>query len=196
MVNLKTAGSTLGKFPNIGLSVIGSLSGGKSKTSAGSGTAAAPAKKPDYKGIFRDLSQEMYESVYRPGELVYEPKDSAVLSGEIAGWLRPVYDRMIAARREDTARYGAELDADAYARGMGSSTYVSDVKSRQQREEAADISLMETDYGATLAKNLSEALNAQNELKLSVEMFNAERSDSAYDQAYRAAEFLLPYIAG
>lgn len=194
----KMKGTTTGALRDLGLNALGEMLGGK-KPSGGSsggsgGSNGASGRNTDYAAALNELTEEMYESTFMPDELRYEQKDAETLSGEIASWLRPVYDRMIASRQRDTARYGAELDADAYARGMGQSTFVTDVKRRQMQKEAEDISILETDYGAVLAKNLTEALNAQREAAMRVEMFNAERRDFAYGKAFEAAKLLLPYV--
>lgn len=124
---------------------------------------------------------------YQPEELEFDEQTQDELSASIAAWLRPGYDQAIENRKTQTQTYRAEIDADAIARGMGSSTYVSDVKSRQNNAEAGDIALLESDYGATLAKYVTEGLNQQYERKLETASYNAEQRKNAYDMAYAAA---------
>ncbi len=90
-------------------------------------------------------------------------------------------------RREQTLTYQAQTDADAIARGMGASTYVSDVKARQMKDESRDIASLESDYGAALAKYVSERFESDNARALEVQLFNAQQRQDAYDLAYGAA---------
>ena len=130
--------------------------------------------------------QQLY-SAYRPEKLTYEALDEDTLRDQIAAWLRPSYDSAIAARRDQTAAYRAELDADAIARGMGSSTYVTDVKSRQLADEAEDIATLEGEYGAQLGKLTMEAAEAERERELEVAIENQKQDQAAYMEAYQAA---------
>lgn len=124
---------------------------------------------------------------YRPPRADYEAMDAAQLSAQIASWLRPVYERAMQARREQTAAYRAELDADAIARGMGSSTYVTDVKSRQLADEAEDVAALEGEYGAELGRLTMEAAEAEREREMEVALFNRQQDEAAYMKAYEAA---------
>jgi len=130
---------------------------------------------------------------YRPEELAFSEKTQDELSTAVAAWLRPGYDQAISNRTAQTQRYRAEIDADAIARGMGSSTYVTDVKNRQRNAEASDIASLESDYGATLAKYVSQGLETQNDQKLKTASYNAEQRQNAYDMAYAAALQLFTY---
>ena len=51
----------------------------------------------------------------------------------------------------------AELDADAYSRGMGGSTYLSSMKKREYDSIARDIARLESDYSAELAQYVYNA---------------------------------------
>lgn len=124
---------------------------------------------------------------YRPEKPTYTAVDGDTLRSQIAGWLRPGYDRAILERGAKTARDRAELDADALSRGMGSSTYVTDVKSRQMQAEADDVLTLESEYGAQLGKLLMEAINREKERELSAAMQNRENEHEAYLLAYRTA---------
>lgn len=66
-------------------------------------------------------------------------------------------DSAIDNRREHGETTLAELDADAYSRGMGGSTYLSGIKRREYDAVAADIAMLEANYNAQLAKYLYEA---------------------------------------
>ena len=65
-------------------------------------------------------------------------------------------DSAIGNRREHGETTLAELDADAYSRGMGGSTYLSGMKRREYDAVAADIAMLEANYNAQLAKYLYE----------------------------------------
>lgn len=142
--------------------------------------------------VLSSYIDDMYAR-YQPEELAFDEKSQSELSTAVAAWLRPGYDQAISNRALQTQRYRAETDADAIARGMGSSTYVTDVKNRQRNAEASDIASLESDYGATLAKYVSEGLETQNEQKLETASYNAEQRKNAYDMAYSAAPQLFAY---
>lgn len=126
-------------------------------------------------------------SAYKPDPLVYEAQSAEDLRAQIEAWLRPSYERAIQSRQERTQTYRAELDADAISRGMGVSSYVTDVKGRQLEREAEDVALLESEYGAALAKTLSEQLADERERALEVAMQNRQNDYDAYMRAYNAA---------
>ena len=148
----------------------------------GSG-AGASASDED---VLSDYINQMYTR-FAPQEVAYDTRDEAEIRSSVAAWLRPSYDQAIANRQEQTRANKANLDADAIARGMGTSTYVTDVKNRQQNAEASDIASLESDYGATLAKYVLDGVDSEQDRALEAEKFNAEQRQSAYDQAYSAA---------
>ena len=84
----------------------------------------------------------------------------------------------------------AELDADAWSRGMGESTYLTDVKDRQMRSEAQDVGTLESNYASTLAGHLYDAMKSQQEAKVEVDKFNAEQINAARQKAMSAAQSL------
>ncbi len=79
------------------------------------------------------------------------------LYSQLEQFLRPAVDSAIDNRREHGETTLAELDADAYSRGMGGSTYLSGMKRREYDAVAADIAMLEANYNAQLAKYLYEA---------------------------------------
>lgn len=83
------------------------------------------------------------------------------LYNQLASFLRPSVDAAIAGRQKYGETVMAELDADAYSRGMGSSSYLSSMKNREYDDIANDIAAMESNYSSTLAEYL---YNASNEL--------------------------------
>ena len=126
-------------------------------------------------------------SAYQSQPLSYAAQSSDDLMEGIAGWLRPTVDQAIRDRKTLTGQYHAELDADAIARGMGASSYVTDVKSRQNDSEAGDITRLEGEYAAALSKHLSQALENQRDRELEVQMLNVQNDQAAYLKAYEAA---------
>ena len=136
--------------------------------------------------VLSDYINQMYTR-FAPQEVAYDARDEAEIRSSVAAWLRPGYDQAIANRQEQTRTNKANLDADAIARGMGASTYVTDVKNRQQNAEASDIASLESDYGANLAKYVLDGVDSEQDRALEAEKFNAQQRQSAYDQAYSAA---------
>ena len=196
----KLAGALAGKKsglksrpPDLGVNIANStLFTNASTKRRGSGSrddapaaAAAPEQKSDEE-VLDEYVSTLY-SAYRPEKLSYTQRTKEELLAEIGAWLRPGYDAAIAARSRATKSYQAELDADAISRGMGASTYVTDMKYRQQRAEAEDLQALETDYAAALARQLSDALNTEQERALEVAAFNAENENAAYLKAYDMA---------
>lgn len=155
------------------------------KKSGGSSSSSKTSQKSDEE-VLSGYVDQLY-SAYKPEKLTYVQRSADELSKEISAWLRPTYDAAIAAREKATDTYRAELDADAIARGMGASTYVTDVKSRQLQQEAADVAALETDYAAQLAKQMSAALETEQQRAFETDLFNAEAANQAYQKAYSMA---------
>ena len=178
--------TTIGK-QNLGIGSIQLATPASSSGGSGSGSGGQ-----DEADILSGLISEMYER-FAPQEIVYNAKSEDEIRSSISAWLRPSYEQAITTRKEQTLTNKANLDADAIARGMGASTYVTDVKNRQQNAESSDIATMESDYGATLAKYVSEGVETENDRLLDVQKFNAEQRQSAYELAFSAAMELFPY---
>ncbi len=127
---------------------------------------------------------------YAPQLITYTPLDEQTLAERIGAVLRPLYDRAIAAIFRGNQRQDAELDADAISRGMGSSTFVTDVKRRQDNAAADDVRELESDYGMKLADQLYKAMEGERDRMLEVEKFNAQQQNAAMEQAFAAAKYL------
>ncbi|MDO4544328.1 MAG: hypothetical protein Q4C01_07220 [Clostridia bacterium] len=168
-------------YPYVTLSGEGSVE----HEPANSGGSSSSSYNADFNAILDEMVQ-----AFEPELIDYTPVDETELAGQIELWLRPIYAQSIEQREEQTDRTNAELDADALSRGMGSSTFVSDMKNRNARYEAEDITTIETEYGSTLAKYMFDALEADRERRLEVETFNANAKNEAYEKAYSAAESL------
>ena len=76
--------------------------------------------------------------------------DKDEIRSYVESYLRTAYDQSIENRRKQTEADRAMIDLDAYSRGMGSSTWVTDAKQRLQDAEADDIANMEANYQAGL----------------------------------------------
>ncbi len=182
----------IGKSTTIGKQNLGIGTIQLAKTSSGSGSSGSGSGGQSDADILSVLISEMYER-FAPQEIVYDAKSEDEIRSSVSAWLRPSYDQAIVSRKEQTLMNKANLDADAIARGMGASTYVTDVKNRQQNAESRDIATMESDYGATLAKYVSEGVETENEHQLEVQKFNAQQRQNAYELAFSAAMELFPY---
>lgn len=148
-------------------------------------------------------SNQAFETIYEkakkdyaPQLVTYTPLDEQTLAERISAVLRPLYDKAIAAIFRGNQRQDAELDADAISRGMGSSTFVTDVKRRQDNVTAEGARDLESDYGAKMADQLYKAMEGEREKQLEVEKFNAQQKSAADAQAFEAAKVMYEaYLA-
>lgn len=127
---------------------------------------------------------------YAPSLMEYTPVDMETLRQQIVSWLRPSYDKALKKQEKQAALYNGKLDADAWSRGMGSSTYVSDLKYRRQNELLENRADIEASYGAALAEQLYKAWEKERSYRLEVEEFNAKAQNEANAKALSAAEKL------
>ena len=144
---------------------------------------------------FESIYQRMQEQ-YAPQLISYTPLDEKTLAERISAVLRPVYEKAISALFRGNRRSDAELDADAISRGMGSSTFVTDVKRRQDNIAAEGARDLENEYGAQLADQLYKAMDAERDKQLEVEKFNAQQKSESMAQAFEMAKVLYEaYLA-
>ncbi len=111
-------------------------------------------------GSFEDYYSRLIAALHSYGIDMALPTLDELYS-QLSAFLRPSVDAAIAGRQRYGETVMAELDADAYSRGMGSSSYLSSMKNREYDDIANDIAAMETNYNSTLAEYL---YNASNEL--------------------------------
>ena len=164
----------------------------KKSSSSGSGGSSGPQYTDAQ--LIQAHTENLY-AAYAPEQIVYERQSEESLKNSIVAWLRPAYDAAIQQRQDQTRTYHGALDADA--RGMGASTFVTDVKSRQKDREAEDILRLETDYGAKLAQHLMEALENEKDRAFEAQVRNVELSHEAYMKAYSAAlQLFTQYKSG
>ncbi|MBQ9833310.1 MAG: hypothetical protein IJO48_06225 [Clostridia bacterium] len=117
-----------------------------------------------------------------------ETPSKAELAADISEFLRPSYDTAISNRKKAGYSNMAEIDADAASRGMGSSTFVTSMKAREQDDVYNDISELETGYASTLAKSVYDAMSSYRDLALEAEKFNAQAQLDANNAALSAAK--------
>ena len=146
-----------------------------------------------------EVFQTFYDQAkqeHAPQLISYTPLDEKTLTERISTVLRPIYDKAIAAIFRGNQKTDAELDADAISRGMGSSTFVTDVKRRQDSAAADDVKDLETEYGAKLADQLYKAMEGERDRLFEVEKFNAQQQSAALEQAFSVAKVLYEaYLA-
>ncbi len=155
---------------------------GAGRTAGGSGGGRNAATAYTFDDFHRTT-----RAAYEPAQVEIEAFDREKQAASLSAWLRPNYDRAIADReqRTDTAR--AELDADALSRNMGTSAYVTDVKSRMHTQEARDVATLEAEYGAEVERYLIEMEQSYLARRNETEMFNAGEWNDAMQKAYDSA---------
>lgn len=160
-----------------------------------SGAGSSDADGYDFDSSLSDFYDRLYKKLRSYG-VTDIPKFSE-LYGLFESLLRPAIDAAIRRRQKTGRQNMAELDADAYARGMGGSSYLSSVKAREQDDIASDVTALEGQYvssmGDYLYKALSKLQDMEAELrKTQMSIASAERrtrmSIAAADRrAYLAA---------
>ena len=114
------------------------------------------------------------------------------LYDQLSSFLRPSVDAAIENRRSYGDTVMAELDADAYSRGMGGSSFLSGMKEREYNAAARDIAAMESNYNASLARYLYDASNELRQIQLRFEQMRREQEyELARDRERRAHEIAL-----
>ena len=131
---------------------------------------------------YQDIYSQLQGSGgYTPLSMPEQTLDS--ITEQLAGALRPQFEKAIAQRYGATKEQKARIDVDAASRGMGSSTWVTDAKNRIMNAEAADIAGLESDYASQLA---GDALNQYNNYlgdKLALDQYNQKLQQALGDDA-------------
>lgn len=115
------------------------------------------------------------------------------IAKERAEYLRPYLENAIASRRRQTANDRAAADVDAYSRGMGASTWLSDAKNRMAAAEASDIMAAQNEFLGRVGELANQVYENQQNRWLQAELQNeanrlaAEQQNAAY--ANRVAEY-------
>ena len=146
----------------------------------------------DYGNKLTEYTNQLYEKLSATMPTVqYNPTSMAQLRDNLETAYRAGYDQSVDARREATRRNNAAIDADAAARGMGASTWVTDAKMRQADSEAADLAGLAAQRDSAIAQQLASALSSQEANRLAVEQFNASQKANALSQALAGAQNMI-----
>ena len=138
------------------------------------------------------------ETEYTP--ITTENRTTDEIRSQVAAAIRPTVDQSINTLKSNVTSQRASVDADAASRGMGRSTFVTDIKARLSRAEQENVANIESNYGATLAQRVSEAwenqrnrnttIDAQNvSNRMNVSQFNTQRKVMREREAYERAQY-------
>lgn len=146
----------------------------------------------DYGNKLTEYTNQLYKKLSATVPTVqYNGASLAQLRDNLETAYRAGYESSVDSRREATKRNNAAIDADAAARGMGASTWVTDAKMRQADSEAADLAGLAAQRDSTIAQQLAAALSNQEANRLAVEQFNAAQRTGAMEQALAGAQNML-----
>lgn len=106
------------------------------------------------------------------------------LYSQLESFLRPSVDTAIENRRERGETNMAELDTDAYARGMGGSSYLSSMKKRESDSTESDIAALESNYTSKLSEYVYKAANDLNDMQRQLALTYAQYSVSRRSNGY------------
>ena len=96
--------------------------------------------------------------------------------------IKPSYDRAIQQRQQQTGQANASIDADAASRGMGTSTWVTDAKARQQNSEAADVATLNSNYSSALSDALLNQINQRDQNRMNLASMANSITANMYDE--------------
>lgn len=113
----------------------------------------------------------------------YAMPSQTELAAQISEYLRPGYDSAITQRKQQTLQNRAAIDADAASRGMGRSSYVTDVKDQAMDAEAADIAGLESAYNSALLESVMNQYNQHLQNKLAADQYNSSAAAAAQQAA-------------
>lgn len=156
---------------------------GQSAASPGSGTDTAQPKAGS--GAQQSAADTSFDDYYN--RLVAVLKSYGVgftlpsldeLYSQLESFLRPSVDTAIENRRERGETNMAELDTDAFARGMGGSSYLSSMKKREGDSIESDIAQLESNYHATLSEYVYKAANELSDMQRQLALTYAQYSAS------------------
>ncbi len=146
--------------------------------------------------LFNQYFSGLMSSVQTPTVSVETPNREELLADYSAA-MRPGVELAIGNRRKRGEAARAEMDADAYSRGMGASTYVSSMKEREGDDVESDVAMLEAGYTAALAERVAASLEKYAALKLQAESQNANNAISAQNSAMSlAGQWYGAYLSG
>lgn len=105
--------------------------------------------------------------------LATEDRTYGDYANEVASYLNPYLQNAIRSRRDQTADYRAAADADAWSRGVGSSSILTDQKNQLYKAEARDIMAARNEFLANVGQQAFSALQNQYNRNLQANMQNA-----------------------
>ncbi len=136
--------------------------------------------------LFNEYFNTIMASFAIPYVSVSTPSQSQIKS-DAEAYLSPAKNNAIQDVMERAEENKAELEADANARGMGQSTFVSSMKQREGARADKNAMGIETSYLATLAKTISDNMQYYTRLKADADMTNAQMYAAAQNQAISLA---------
>lgn len=136
--------------------------------------------------LFNEYYRTIMASFSLPYVSVSTPSQGQIKS-EAEAYLSPAKDNAIKDVLERSEENKAELEADANARGMGQSTFISSMKQREGARADKSARSIEASYLATLAKTISDNMQYYSRLKADADMTNAQMYASAQSQAMSLA---------
>ncbi len=131
-----------------------------------------------FESLYSDFYDRLYDALRSYG--VTNIPAFNELYGLLESFLRPAIDAAIAGRERQARANMAELDADAYARGMGGSSYLSSVKAREQDAAASDVIALEGKYSAAMGEYLYKALAAMQDMEKAFRLAEMSLSASSH----------------
>lgn len=122
-----------------------------------------------YSDIYNQLADNM---IAKTGEVKYDPQSISTLKSALQRVIRPNYDKQIQSLRESLAANQSAIDADAAARGIGPSSWVTDAKSKALSQQTRNLNNIESDYNATLYNALLNRQAEQDEMYQQAQLAN------------------------
>ena len=139
----------------------------------------------------QNYANQLYKSLIAQAPTIdYTPRTEAQLRDNLLKSYQASYDQSINNRRQTTRQNRGAIDSDAASRGIGSSTWVTDAKLRQNDNEARDLTSLRANRDSTIAQQLAAALGNQEDNQLAVKQYNASLRATALNNALSVIEAL------
>ena len=136
----------------------------------------------------QNYANQLYKSLIAQAPTIdYTPRTEAQLRDNLLKSYQASYDQSINNRRQTTRQNRGAIDSDAASRGIGSSTWVTDAKLRQNDNEARDLTSLRANRDSTIAQQLAAALGNQEDNQLAVKQYNASLRATALNNALSTA---------
>lgn len=163
-------------------------------------TQAAYERSQMANGGLPDVFENYYNSLmnsFRIPTVSVDAPSREELVADYSTMLRPGVELAIGNRRKQGETAKAEMDADAYSRGMGASTYVSSLKEREGDDVEGDVTMLEAQYTAALAERVAASLEKYAALQLQANSINTQYAFGAQNAAMNlASQWYSTYLAG